>query len=86
MNDCRGSYLGYRPDKELLSFQRATVASPSGPGREIASKKEGRHSQTTVTPVAELMELNYFQEAVQANSNKFTSLDFPAHTLASDDL
>lgn len=39
-----------------------------GPNREIASKEDRRHSQTTVTPMAELVKLNYFHVAVEAQS------------------
>ena len=39
-----------------------------GPNREIASKEDRRHSQTTVTPRAELVKLNYFHVAVEAQS------------------
>ena len=46
----------------------SSCGSSPGRNREIASKEDRRHSQTTVTPMAELVKLNYFHVAVEAPS------------------
>lgn len=46
----------------------SSCGSSPGPNRDIASKEDRKHSQTTVTPTAELVKLNYFHEEVEAQS------------------
>ena len=67
MNDCR-DFTSMQTRQIAIVLLKSSCGSSPGPNREIASKEDRRHSQAAVTPMAELVKLNYFLVAVEAQS------------------
>lgn len=62
------TFISVRTRQIAIVFLESSCSSSPGPNREIASKEDRRHSLTAVTPMAELVKLNYFPLAVEAQS------------------